>query len=296
MRTARYLEMMPWLAPERKAHIEGVVQAARGLCMLYGGDLERTELIAVLHDCAKGIEKALLFHYEQFVKDFMPYPPTLHAPLGAFWARDYFGIEDQTVLDGIRYHCTGRPNMPLEEKIVFLADAIEPGRSYPGVEELRNIAKESLDLAVQRYLEHTVKYLDGKEINPLTLQALRFYSEGERMMPLEFVNKICELMQDKKAEQIMYIDLHELTVIADYFVVASALSSVQVKTICDYVEEKLAAEGVCPVRIDGYSEGRWIVLDFQSVIVHIFKEEDREFYRLERLWENGNNTVLFAQD
>lgn len=62
MRTARYLEMMPWLAPERKAHIEGVVQAARGLCMLYGGDLERTELIAVLHDCAKGIEKALLFH------------------------------------------------------------------------------------------------------------------------------------------------------------------------------------------------------------------------------------------
>lgn len=178
MRTARYLEMMPWLAPERKAHIESVVQAARGLCMLYGGDLERTELIAVLHDCAKGIEKALLFHYEQFVKDFMPYPPTLHAPLGAFWARDYFGIEDQTVLDGIRYHCTGRPNMPLEEKIVFLADAIEPGRSYPGVEELRNIAKESLDLAVQRYLEHTVKYLDGKEINPLTLQALRFYSEG----------------------------------------------------------------------------------------------------------------------
>ena len=59
MRTARYLEMMPWLAPERKAHIEGVVQAARGLCMLYGGDLERTELIAVLHDCAKGIEKAV---------------------------------------------------------------------------------------------------------------------------------------------------------------------------------------------------------------------------------------------
>lgn len=296
MEAACYLEMMPWLVSERKAHIARVVETARGLCMLYGGDIKKTELIAVLHDCAKGIEKDLLTHYEHFVKDFIFYPPTLHAPLGAFWARDYFGIEDQTVLDGIHYHCTGRSNMPLEEKIVFLADAIEPGRSYQGVEELRETAKTSLDLAVQRYLEHTIKYLNGKEINPLTLQALRFYSEGERMTSLKFANKICELMQDKKADRIMYIDLNELTVIADYFVVASALSSVQVKTICDYVQEKLGVEGIRPVRIDGYSEGRWIVLDFQSVIVHIFKEEDREFYHLERLWENGSNTVLFAQD
>lgn len=105
--------------------------------------------------------------------------------------------------------------------------------------------------------------------------------------------KICALLSAKKAEDILIIDVTEKTTLCDYFVIASGHSSTQVKALCDHVEEKLSAEGVEPRRTEGTREGRWGVIDYGDVIVHIFNDESRLFYHLERLWQDGENATAY---
>ncbi len=105
--------------------------------------------------------------------------------------------------------------------------------------------------------------------------------------------KICALLSAKKAEDILIIDVTEKTTLCDFFVIASGHSSTQVKALCDHVEEKLSAEGVEPRRTEGTREGRWGVIDYGDVIVHIFNDESRLFYHLERLWQDGENATSY---
>ena len=105
--------------------------------------------------------------------------------------------------------------------------------------------------------------------------------------------KICALLSAKKAEDILIIDVTEKTTLCDFFVIASGHSSTQVKALCDHVEEKLSAEGVEPRRTEGTREGRWGVIDYGDVIVHIFNDETRLFYHLERLWGEGESIRRF---
>ncbi|GHU83663.1 ribosomal silencing factor RsfS [Bacteroidia bacterium] len=105
--------------------------------------------------------------------------------------------------------------------------------------------------------------------------------------------QVCSILHDKKAQDIVCLDIAHMTVMAEAFVLCSGRSSVQVKALFDELEETLLAEQVAPVRKEGYSEGRWAVLDYGDFMVHIFQEEEREFYNLERLWVDGNNVTHF---
>lgn len=87
-----------------------------------------------------------------------------------------------------------------------------------------------------------------------------------------------------KAEDSVILNLKGITLIADYFVLLSGRSSTQVQAIADSIEERLTEQGIKLLRREGYQEARWILLDFGSVVVHVFREEDRRFYSLERLW------------
>ncbi len=107
---------------------------------------------------------------------------------------------------------------------------------------------------------------------------------------------ICSLLDKKLGRDIVCLDVHEQTVITDYFVVCSGRNPAQVKALYDEVEDKMAAQGHFLLRSEGYSEGRWAVMDFGSVIVHIFHEQEREFYHLERLWDNGQNRLTLELD
>lgn len=105
-------------------------------------------------------------------------------------------------------------------------------------------------------------------------------------------HRIAELLSSKKAERIEIIDISAATPIADYFVICSARSTTAVKSLTDYVDEKLSADGIEPKGRD--IDAKWAAVDYGSVIMHVFHVETREFYSLERLWDTGNNTEHIA--
>ncbi|MCL1964500.1 MAG: ribosome silencing factor [Firmicutes bacterium] len=113
--------------------------------------------------------------------------------------------------------------------------------------------------------------------------------------PKELALHIAEILKDKRAEELLVLEIGHLTVIADAMVIGNGRSMVQVKALADAAEEKLKEEGVYPLRREGYAEGRWIVLDYGAVLVHIFHEQEREYYHLERLWMDGSNSVPLAE-
>lgn len=103
----------------------------------------------------------------------------------------------------------------------------------------------------------------------------------------EIALRICKILDDKKAVDIKALYVADKTIIAEWFVVCSGRSSVQVKTLCEELENKAPELGLAVRRKEGYNEGRWIVLDFGDILVHIFHPEEREYYNLERLWADG---------
>ena len=109
---------------------------------------------------------------------------------------------------------------------------------------------------------------------------------------LEMVHAIAGLLAGKKAENITALEIKDLTTIGDYFVIASGSSPIQVKAMSDAVEEGLSALGLEPRRIEGYQSGVWVVLDYYEVIVHLFQEQSRQFYDLERLWADAPKVPL----
>ena len=107
----------------------------------------------------------------------------------------------------------------------------------------------------------------------------------------ELAFKIAKVLYDKKALDIQVLNVSAMTVITDYMVIASGRSQLQVKALADDVDDMLAEEGVSLRAKEGNAEGRWIVLDYGTVLVHIFHPEDRAFYHLEKLWADGENAV-----
>ena len=148
-----------------------------------GIDKERTSIAAILHDYCKFWSNEKLISWIRkynLPNDLLDYHPELwHAPVGAEVAARHFGISDQEILQAIRYHTTGRPQMSQLEKIIFLADLLEPARRFPGVEELRALAANDFDQAIWKALDQTIGYLIEKQqkIYPLTLMARNYFLE-----------------------------------------------------------------------------------------------------------------------
>ncbi|MBP0959789.1 MAG: ribosome silencing factor [Oscillospiraceae bacterium] len=103
----------------------------------------------------------------------------------------------------------------------------------------------------------------------------------------EIIEKIVTALDKKKAEDIKAINIHDLTILADYFIIASGNSTTQTKALADEVEYQLSLVGIEPTRTEGHSGSTWTILDYSDILVHIFYKETREFYSLERLWSDG---------
>lgn len=113
------------------------------------------------------------------------------------------------------------------------------------------------------------------------------------MTSFELTKNAVKILDGKKAEDINALKVRDLTIVADYFVIASGTSSTQVKSLADELEFQISEQfGIKPARIEGYQGANWIVLDYSDVVVHIFYTQTREFYSLERLWQDAEQVDI----
>ena len=117
---------------------------------------------------------------------------------------------------------------------------------------------------------------------------------GIKLEPNELARKVVDIAEDRKAEDIVMLDIRKVSVIADYFVICTGTGDRHVKAIAKEIDEKLGDEGKNPVSIEGMVDAKWVLLDYGDVLVHIFDQETRDFYKLEQLWV-GAQPVLVVQ-
>ena len=103
------------------------------------------------------------------------------------------------------------------------------------------------------------------------------------------VYDMAQILDKRKAEDMVLIAVKGITIIADSFIICSGRSSTHIKTLADELEEQMAKRGIFKTRIEGYQEARWIVMDFGDILVHIFHNDERKFYDIERLWKSEDN-------
>lgn len=103
----------------------------------------------------------------------------------------------------------------------------------------------------------------------------------------EMARLACKALEEKKGEDIRVIDISKISVLSDYFVICNGSNANQVNALVDEVEEVLGKAGYSAMQREGYGLGNWVLLDFNDIIVHIFDKENREFYNLERIWNDG---------
>lgn len=158
---------------KRFIHTCGVARTAIALANAYGADAQKARTVALLHDCAKSVTLDVALAQRVGIPADEPME-LAHSKIGALYARELFGITDEEILDAIRYHTTGRAGMGRLEKIIYLADTIEPNRDFPAVAELRALAERDLDEAVRRCLEYSIRWVEqsGKKVDAATIEAL----------------------------------------------------------------------------------------------------------------------------
>ncbi len=169
------------IGEERYNHSLRVVDTAIKLAQIYGADIDKAKIGALLHDCAKyRMEISLLKKISLFdiiLDDIMiANKQLLHGPLGSKIAENEYGILDREILDSIHYHTTGRANMTLLDKIIYISDYIEPEREFTGIKEIRNMAFQDLDLSIIMAMDNTILFLvkSKKLIHPDTLAARNY--------------------------------------------------------------------------------------------------------------------------
>ena len=173
--------MQKRLKKSRYKHTLGVVETAKRLAKKHGANVESAALAALLHDYGKYVTKDDLLklakkygiHVDEVVMDS---PALLHGEVGAELVCKDLGVCDEDVLNAIRFHTYGRMGMSKLEKIIYIADAIEPGRDYPGVDDLRRLADENLDLALKRALSDSIKFVTDK-VHTLHYNTIKLWND-----------------------------------------------------------------------------------------------------------------------
>lgn len=172
-------EMMP---NARLKHSINVSKCAVKLSKIYKYDKEKAAIAGLVHDCAKYFTNKQI---EDYIKKFNIELDPLevnntslsHSVIGSYVARDIFNIEDEEIINAIKYHTTGRENMCLLEKIIYMADLIEEGRNFPKVEEMRNLAfNGKLEEALILSFNNTIKFVidNNQLIHPRTVRARNY--------------------------------------------------------------------------------------------------------------------------
>lgn len=297
-----YRERFAQLSRHRQEHSLRVAAVMEELAVLHGLPADQAFLAGYAHDLAREMSRdALLAEALRLgVRVGGPErqePVLLHGPVAAAWLEEE-GVGAPEVHQAIRYHTTAAPGQDATGQALFIADGVEPGRQYPRRAAIEETARHSLAKAYRALLEETLDYLKGRGLtpHPLMLQALRD-TQGEKKYEEECVipetsRQWAELAartaEQKKGENVVVLDMREVTLVADYFVILSGHTTIQVAALAEHIEEALKDAGVPLLHKVGGSKSHWVLLDYGALVVHVFTEEERQYYDLERLWGDAD--------
>lgn len=292
------------LSDKRWNHTVNVVSEAEKLCQMYGGDMEKCVTAAIFHDVVKELpneELNALVRKFGFDEKYIDSPNLSHGKIAAALLKHEWGIDDEDIINAVSYHTTGRAGMSKTEKIVFIADAIEPTRVYNGVEAIRKATYEDLDRGCLKSLTDTVEHLKEKGVSYIdedTLRAREWFEEqiddfrkerdGNHMNSKDYALLAAETLDSKKAEDIIIFDIAEKSSIADYLILATGLNERSVGALIDEVEDRLDQEGLLVKSIEGKKESGWILMDYGDIIVNVLTAEKRDRYNIEKVWADCN--------
>lgn len=175
------------LKESRYTHTLGVAYTASAMAMAQGEDIQKAFMAGLLHDCVKGysIEQQIELCRKYGIpltRECEESPQLLHSALAPYIARDCYGNQDAEIASAVECHTTGKPSMTVLDKIIFIADYIEPGRKeISGLSEVRALAFSDMDRCLLKILESTIKYLESIDqmIDPRTIETYKYYKKGE---------------------------------------------------------------------------------------------------------------------
>ena len=282
---------------KRRIHTYGVRDTSMRLARKYGADPEKARVCSLYHDMFRRASDELIDEYiDKYGLDprYRHDPDLAHSKIAALYMKNEMGISDEDMLNAVAYHTTGRAGMSTLEKVVFLADAIEPARDYPSVDHLREFADEDLDEACLALLERSEDYLrlKGREMDPDSMSFMDELKRGlkkeeienKEMDNRELAMEAAKLLDQKKAQNVLVIDIAEKSSFADFLVIASAGSERQAESLADNVEDRMAELGQNERMAEGRKHTGWVLLDFGDIIVNIFSAGMRDKYDLEKVW------------
>ncbi len=290
---------------KRYLHSLGVSKTAKHLAEKYGADPKKAEIAGILHDITKNLngEEQIRYcakHGIALEQDDIDSPQTIHAITAAYYAENRLGITDSEILSAIRYHTTGREDMSLLDKIVYVSDFIEPTRNYSDVDYYRALAEKDLDDALFEGMEWIIadKLESSGRLHGNTIKMHEWYlrngygeynknKKGQTAMIEQMVKKAVNALDSKHAVDIKVIKIDEITTLTSYFVICNGTSTTQVRTLADECEYQMEQAGYKIGHREGKPEGGWILLDYYDVIIHVYTKEARKFYDLERFWKDG---------
>lgn len=246
-------------------------------------DKEKVLLTGLLHDYAKFYT---MEEYEQLVLEFnvdtfvlSSHHKLLHSLLGRYAVEKDFGIKDEEILSAIEYHTTGRENMSLMQKIIFISDFCEQGREGNVHDCARDLAFVNIDKCVYYILDSKIKHIleRGFPVDINTQNAYKFYKRFKNLNSGNKLENVLECINRNLVRDVVIYDLASRHPLYDYVIVSTANSNRQMEACVSYLREDFELKGA------EIGEG-WTLIDLGDIIVHVFSNDDREKYGLDKLY------------
>ena len=253
-------------------------------------DLEKVKLTALIHDYCKNVSKdEFLGIIEKHNLDLDFYKKTnfkiWHALLAPYIIEEELGIKDKEILNAIKYHTTGYEKMSDLDFIIYLADLTEKGRTFPEANMLRDLAYLDFKKAAVLTCYYQMKVLENWKTE-IHLYSLAMYNNYKYLLKednLENLVKVKDILEGIKLQNIKIYDVRGSTPLYDYAIVATASSSRQMQAVPLHLKKE-ASFGIRGV--EGPGDSSWVLIDLNSIIVHVFSKDQRELYALDQIWED----------
>jgi ribosome silencing factor RsfS/YbeB/iojap len=253
-------------------------------------DLEKVKLTALIHDYCKNVSKdEFLEIIKKYNLDLDFYKKTnfkiWHALLAPYIIEEELGIKDKEILNAIKYHTTGYEKMSDLDFIIYLADLTEKGRTFPEANMLRDLAYLDFKKAAVLTCYYQMKVLENWKTE-IHLYSLAMYNNYKYLLKednLENLVKVKDILEGIKLQNIKIYDVRRSTPLYDYAIVATASSSRQMQAVPLHLKKEASLE----IRgVEGPGDSSWVLIDLNSIIVHVFSKDQRELYALDQIWED----------